>query len=78
MAADCQQFLGNCCHAKLRTYPRHIANVTDRGGIIKHMRSFAGNRLFSYITSYAPIFFWVVNEQGEEAAEEVSDKDEEK
>ncbi len=20
--------LGNCCHAKLQTYPRHIANVT--------------------------------------------------
>jgi hypothetical protein len=23
-----KQFLGNCCQAKLRTYPRHIANVT--------------------------------------------------
>ncbi len=22
-----QQFLGNCCHAKLLTPPRHIANV---------------------------------------------------
>ncbi len=23
-----QQFLGNCWHAKIRTYSRHIANVT--------------------------------------------------
>ncbi len=23
-----QQFLGNCCHAKLRTPPMHIANIT--------------------------------------------------
>ncbi len=25
-----KMLLGNCCHAKLRTYPRHIANVTGR------------------------------------------------
>ncbi len=25
-----QQFLGNCCHAKLLTPPRHIANITGR------------------------------------------------
>ncbi len=23
-------FLGNCCYAKLQTYPRHIANVTGQ------------------------------------------------
>ncbi len=27
-------FLGNCCHAKLRTPPRHIANITGAYSIV--------------------------------------------
>ncbi len=28
-----QQFLGNCCHAKLRTPPRHIPNAPVIGPV---------------------------------------------
>ncbi len=29
------EFLGNCCHAKLRIPPRHIANITGSASVAK-------------------------------------------